>query len=278
MNATSIPKDPAQPDAITYQPRDLEIVKQYNRDSYVAEFGEQPPSADPAFPAKYWFDTSKATEGEGAVYYSRINPSTGTRELISIPKAIARRVNIPGAKTYPAYVPAPTPAVVLFNGVINRGVDPAELSTEEQAKAMVVETGAIEYLDFTPVFGALAVDLRGETRRMLVLRYADNRPYPYVGQLMVEKNRYGIGAPVQVVKDGPTAPDWTPTDTNETVAKGEPYWVPQRALLPNEKVVVANFVVQVMRTDKDTASAAGGGLTAEEHTMLVEIHQNTKKV
>ena len=280
MNAKSLPKDPAQPDSLSYQTRDLEIFAQFDYDTYVKTFGEAPPAPLANQPAKSWLDTSKATEGEGTILYQRINPTTGVMEIITMEKSIARRVNIAGRATYPQYLPTPTPAQVVYQGIPQRGVDPAELSTLDEAKAMKAETGAVDIVDGTPYLGLLTVALNGEPRRMWRLVFADGRAMPFVGQLLVEKNRYGIGAPVSVVKDGPTAPDWTLAETNESVAKGEPYWVPQRKLLPNEKVVVTLAGgAQIFRTDLDAAPAAGGGFTAgEAEYLLTTVRDTNRKV
>ncbi len=277
---TALPKDPAQPDAITYQPRDLEILPQYDHDAYVKTFGEEPPAPLAAYPAKYWADTSKATQGEGTIYYQYIDPADGVQRLLALDKSIARRVNIPGKVAYPAYTPVPTPATVIFNGTLQRGADPADFSTRKEAEAMKTETGASAILDGTPKDGLLTVALNGETRVMWRLIYPDGREPMNVGQLLVEKNRYGIGAPVKVITEGVTSPpDWALTETNESVAKGPATPVPQRGLLPNEIVLTGAFGVQIKRTDMDNATpATGGGLTAEQDTILRETNAIVKRL
>ncbi len=279
MSAQSIPVNPPQPNQPTYQPRDLETVKQYTREDYVAAFGENPPPPLANIAQKNWFDTSDATKGDGDVTYYRIDPTDGKEDVTTMPKAVARRVNIAGKGSYPPYVPPPTPAINIVNGVPNNA-DPSLFCTIEERDALVKETGATGYIDGTPDGGGgWGIQLNGETRREWRLKYADGRQPPFGGQLLSKKYQYGYGAPVKLDPNAAVPPNWILADANESVAPGDPYWVPQRELLANERVLVGLMGVQIERTDMipvDPNPPTSGGLTAEEHQWLKDIHDWTK--
>jgi hypothetical protein len=267
MNPTSLPKDPAQPDAISYPLSALAIVKRYTLDEYRAAFGDPPPP-DPNLPYKDWFDTSASTQGEGAVLYCSGYSADGTPTMMRVPAAQARVPNYPAKKDYPAYAPTATPAVYSFLST-SAPVDPLDLSTRAEADLVAKELGG-SVVDFTVTTGMRRFVANGETRREYAVLWPDGS-WELVGNLLAKKNRFGVGAPVVA-----SGHNWEPNIGNGTVAEGDPVPVPLRQLLPNEEIVPHLMGdLQVVRKDKVTpltpTQGSGGGLTTEEHNALMAI-------
>ena len=264
----SIPKDPQQPDAISYAPSALAIVPRFTREAYEAQFGPAPAPV-PTLPYKDWFDSSPATMGDGAILYCSGYAADGTPLMMRLPKTQACRVNYPAPKSYPTYLPAPTNAVYSFrDGETTTPLDPADLATKADADAIAKELGG-SVVDFTVNSGMRRFQPNGDARREYAVMWPDGA-WELVGNLLVKKYRFGVGAPV-----APSGRNWVLLAQNTDVAPGDPVPVPLRHLLPNESVVPSLMgEIQIVRTDKQPlpSPAASSGLTAEEHRMLSEIH------
>jgi hypothetical protein len=97
MAPTSVPTDPAQPNAPIYSVVQLETVKEYNPVSYKAAWGVDPPW-DATQNIKTWFDsTLDMSDPEAAVVYRVAKLVNGVPRLTSIalPVSVAAVVNIP---------------------------------------------------------------------------------------------------------------------------------------------------------------------------------------
>lgn len=264
----SIPQDPQQPSEAQYPLSALQIVKTYTPESYAAEFGAPPPP-NPNVPYKSWFDSTRVDK-PGATRYVVGYTSDGKSIFQTIPNAIAARVNFPSRFEYPEYVPDPTKAVYQLNGTYAGPVDPKDLCDWDTARAIAQELGAKGIEDATPMTGMYVFVPNGETRRELLIQFHDGSS-EVAGQLLAEKNRWGVGAAVKVVGN-----NWELAVENAAVADGPAVPVPLRALLPNERISTSLVGISiVVRTDLRPTTSADffdryGKMIAEIHSAVVK--------
>ncbi len=171
----------------------LEMFKQYTRAQYEAEFGVQPPPFDVTRPDKLWFDTS-----ETAGNYTRISRDAAGKPSIvpmTMSRELAASVNIPGAYRYPRYVVVPTLAEVVLpandGSVVRLPIDPGQLASEAEARALAAAIGGIFEIDAS--WYASSAEWKGESRRLYNIVLGDERAN--AGQLLQAQAVNGVGAP-----------------------------------------------------------------------------------
>jgi hypothetical protein len=128
--ASPLPTGYAQPDLPEYPISDLYLFPVYtNRAAYLAATGKQAPAFNPAWPIKEWFDPSPS--GNPYLVFSASTPPSYTTEA-PMPAVAAGAVNLPGAYTFPSFVPAQTDATLAPYGT---PISAIELCTLAQAQA-----------------------------------------------------------------------------------------------------------------------------------------------
>ena len=274
----SVPTAQPQPDQLTFPIDALALFHTYTRESYRAAFGVEPPPWNPSRVSKAWFDSTVSDSAGGQVAYQAVGQdAAGTWRILpfSIPAAEAATVNLPGSITFPAYTIAPTSAT--------RGgspINPAYLALEPDAEWVMAALGGFGLFDD----GATAIFPNfyppDEPRRSWAFLWK-GRPIN-VGQLLVQRNANGVGAPGQWdVSSG--SPVWvakplSPSGLNDT-RPAQP--VPVRALFANEQLqpVAMGFGVQVLRTDLQLAVAkTNGEFTQDDRAALTEVLALVRKL
>jgi len=167
-----------------------------DRAAYKAASGQDAPAWNPNYPIKQWFDP----EGGGSYQVYNEQPAAPALVPLTMPVAEAWTVNLPGAMSFPAYVPEPTPATqqLTLAGHIFPAtpIDPSTLSTPEQANALAqICGGTVVDPDASPS-QFFVVAWNGETRRRFKIEFGGNANLTsYVGQILQQQNAKGVGAP-----------------------------------------------------------------------------------
>ncbi|MEP6960636.1 MAG: hypothetical protein ABI995_01055 [Acidobacteriota bacterium] len=269
----SAPTTPAQPNAVSYGFRELELFKTYTRETFRAAFGIQAPAFNPSKLIKTWFDSTVPDTSDDAfvVIYKIIardqKERWGFRQLV-MPAAEAGAVNLPGQIQYQEYAIAPTTA----NRAGVSPIWPIHLSLESEAHALLKELGLPDVpLTDQGVGSSFPVNYGDEPRRMWDFAY---RGVSYgVGGLISNKYRNGIGSPghwtigdtIEWLPDPPAA---TGLDDHRA-----PREVPVRDLLPNELISAGLMGPMIVRTDlQKLAGDTAGQFSADDRTLLREIH------
>lgn len=267
---TSIPVNPAQPDAAYYNPQSLALFQTFTRDTYKTAFGVDAPAFDASRAPKTWFDSTVdlSDPANVAVYKILGKDTTGafTLKQMVIPCTEASTVNLPGTISYPAYVVAPTQAT--------RGgsaINPNYLSLQADAQNLMAAIGGTSLVDEGNLLMFPAVYPADEARRWWSIVWKNTTVN--AGLLLIDRNSQGVGAPGQWDLTG-TEPKWVPTvaATGNSLA---PRDMPLRALLPNEQLQAGPMAMaQVVRTDLVAASQqAAGYFTAADRETLQKILQ-----
>ncbi len=273
----SQPVVPPQPNAQSFGVQELALFKTYNRESYRAAFGAEPPPYDPSRPIKSWFDSTVDTSHPENVAIYRVlgldaSNQWSMRQLVLTAQEAAT-VNLAGAVQYPAYKPAPTDAT---RG--GGGINPLYMSLESDARQLMAELGGANLGDegnsavFPVTYPA------GEPRRLWYFMY---QGHPMnVGALIYNRNKNGIGSPGKWdFKTG--EPVWVPDPPGPTGLDDTrpPRELPLRDLLPNERLETGPMGVHVVRTDLVAQAAADAGLfTAADRALLQAIHDMVSKL
>jgi len=276
-NPTSEPRVPAQPQADMYAVAELALFRPFNRDSYRAAFGVQPPPYDPGRLIKNWFDSTADTSHDSNVALYRIlgQDTRGLAVLrqMVIPAAEAATVNLPGAVEYPVYVIPPSKAT-RTGAVLN----PIYLSLEADARSLMHDAGGQDLKDegADQVFPTFYPP--DEPRRVWVFQF---KGYPVnVGMALYAKNAR-VGAPGQWDFSGST-PTWTPAPAGPTGLDDHrtPRDMPLRDLLANERFEAGLMQeVSVIRTDlRPKVQGAADGFTADDRSTLLGILQKVSKL
>lgn len=258
MSLVSLPVIPAQPDLPYYPGDSLQIFTTYTRASYSAAGGGDPPTGDPTKRPKYWFDSGPGSPSDAVTYWAidTTNPQKPVMVQITMSRAEAAAVNIPGVHSYPAYVLAPTDAYTVDSaGNKLSGVDPKQLSTEDQAKQLATIWGLdpATVVSQNVIGGQYAyVWPADEPRRMWEILL--NGVLHNVGIFLWEQNTNGVGAPGSWNMAG-GEPNWIsalPATQNFPL----PAWpTPVRPLLANEAgPVIAGLMggAIIYRTDQNS--------------------------
>jgi hypothetical protein len=265
-----------QPNQAYYGVEALTLFRSFTRDIYQAAFGVEAPPYDPSRVIKTWFDSTAdvSSPNNVAVYktLAQISPGVWNLQQMVIPALEAASVNLPGAVTFPPYVPAPTKAT---RG--GSGINGLYLSLLTEAQSLMAEIGGTALADegATSVFPVVypADELR-RTWDIVFKGAALN-----VGLLLAAKYAKGFGAPGHWNTSGSDAvwvPD-PPAATGEDDAR-PPRPMPMRDLLPNEMFKTGLMGVGIVRTDLQQAiNQANGEFTADDRATLQQIYQLLKK-
>lgn len=250
---TSVPITPPQPNKPQYNVSELYLFHSYTRTSYLATSGEQSAPYDSKRKSKDWFDSTQ-TGKDGTVTYNVILNGQTQVTQITMSCTEAATLNLQGPYQYPAFVPpsAQTTAVQGLPGTQPTMINAALICEEADAVAISQEFGFPAPVDDSANQWPDPVDWRGETRRPWAITV--NGVKYMCSELIVIRNKGGIGAPGTLKLDAPGGPKFIPAP--------EPDWgnleampSPVRPLLPNEKLILWGVIGSTMveRTDLQPA-------------------------
>ena len=280
---TSLPVIPAQPALPTYGFPALALFTSYSRASFLAQFSVQAPNWNPAFPAKYWFDTSgtapssylmpdlidpTGTSGEQPLTIN--DPITGLPRALTLAEAAA--VNIPGLQTYPPYEIAPSDIIQQSTGAILTGT---YLSTFAQAVALCAAVG-------------LAVSFGGPGATIVDMDPGGEQAYTYpateqrrwygiiwqgqpltVGTILAQQNSQGVGYPGTWNLTGSTPTFVFAQPGPDGITSGAPTStvpVPVRPLLTTEYFEQVLGGSEILNTNLIQPPSSTGGTTVGDYT------------
>ncbi len=267
LTQTIGPLNPAQPDKPFYPVDEITNYKRYTRALFYQEFGQQAPPFDPKFPIKRWADTTMTEDKKRFP----IIAADGALSEVELSKSDAGFLNLPGLYSFPKYVMAPTPAVMIGPMGFAGGVPPISLSTKSQADKMAADLNAavadarMAPMNFEPYEQALfgfSINWNGETRRQWALRFMlpdGQTAAQTVGIILNQRNAAGEGAPGKwtINTSGGMVWNTTQVETGELDTRPESI-IPIRALLGNERVTPVPLTpfgignVLVFRTDRES--------------------------
>ncbi len=242
---------------------DIQIKKVYTRELYAQEFGSQPDTYNPALPPKSWV-------GSGA--FKIFDYDKGAIVDITVPGS-QDGVNIPGVKSYPAYIVAPTKASA--GGSI---INPIYMSMQSDAQTLMTELNGINLQqEDQPGFPTTypADELRRDWYFIL------NGQSVNVGALLLMKNVNGVGAPGRwdLTKSTPVwiseQPALPPAVTLPPV--GVPISLPDGAAIIYLAFPGVGWVVQMPGDQAPGTSPASGG-AASDSLMAQETNRLVKAI
>lgn len=248
-----------QPNKPFYSPDELNLFKEYNRESYFMDYGIQAPPYNPGLIIKTWKDSDITDDSANYNYNVLVKTSDGAKLMpLVVGGAMARTVNLPGQYTYPAYVVKPTDAVFETSSGHKLPVNANKLATMAEAEALKKEIGAnpvfavgeIRELDLNNPVSTL--NYGTESRRYLTISV--NGKDHTVGEVLRMRHKAGVGAPGQWGFDLELQwrPD-TPTDFGLNIPTSQYMQLPKRPLLSNEKLMVGfGGLPLVVRTDMES--------------------------
>jgi hypothetical protein len=280
---TSLPIEQGQPNQDFYGLDVLNLLKSYTRAQFEAAGGPLIPF-DPARPEQDWWDDTYAAVAptQSVRYNAVVSGAGGTAAIGSFTQTAAQMAtpNFKGLPHYSAWTPAPTRAV--YNHAApstSSPVDPKDLSTAEQAQALLAELGGTSIVDIgansvtLPNIGQVVFPVTyppDEPRRLFAVVLLSGKLFN-VGQALAEKYSAGMGAPGSWVADATqiSGLSWRATavpDGSASTASALP--VPCRPLRANERLLTSLVgglgfqTTQVQRTDlipaAEPASGPGG--------------------
>ena len=280
---TSLPIEQPQPNQEFYGLDVLNLFETYTRAQFEAAGGPLIPF-DPARPEQNWWDdTYAATSPTQSVSYNAVvSGAGGTAAIGSFTQTAARMAtpNFKGLPNYPKWTPAPTRAV--YNHAApgtTSAVDPKDLSTAQQAQALLAELGGTSIVDTgansvtLPNIGQIVFPVTyppDDARRLFAVVLSSSKLFN-VGQALAGKYSAGMGAPGSWASDSTQASglSWQAIavpDGSASTAAALP--VPCRQLLANERLKTSLVgglgfqTTQIQRTDLIPAAApacdAGG--------------------
>ena len=144
--------------------------------------GKQAPPWDPQRRRKYWADPVYEGSASKELQSYKIFEN-GEMISISMTKAEAGSLNLPGAYAYPTWIQPHTAAT--SDGQV---MGPNSLSTQKQATELAVELG-LEMAENTDH----RVSWNGEVRRMYQVKFKGS--WVNVGLLLEQRNSEGVGSP-----------------------------------------------------------------------------------
>lgn len=239
-----------QPSEQTYGVGELYLFKTYTRDSYMNEFGVQPPPFNPNKPAKTWFDKTVTTATKD---YWTVDLNKLEFIKLVLSKEDAATVNLPGSYRYDPYVVKPSECVRWIPGV---PIPPTRfndeiLSERSEAEAIAQEVGGTVRLATTDggsMAGTATKCGEGDTRN--IWEVVTSSEMNYAGYMMKAKYANGIGAPGKW-----EGLNWIPSQIPTTTSN---YMrVPVRTLLGNEQFRKTPMSTLIERTDLDPPGATG---------------------
>lgn len=253
----SKPVVPTTPAEATYPVEKLNLFPRLTRATYRELYSVEPPAWDKTRKIKRWFDTSVLEGFTGdidneVVAYDVFEPSstTGTRRLVLTVRE-ASTPNLPGAVSYPKYVVAPTPAVVITPITGERTpVNPEYLSLREEAELLARELGVGPAAIRETTLTGFTTAWNGEQRRSWVIEFRGDMHQ--ASMLLRRKYEFGVGAPGRWNLSG-QQPVWVPEqqDTGERELRPE-VPIPMRRLTEVEQLTQNPFSGWVVKR-KDLA-------------------------
>jgi hypothetical protein len=277
---TSLPIEQPQPNQELYGVDALNLFETYTRAQFEAA-GDPLIPFDPARPEQdWWDDTYAATSPTQSVSYKAVVwGAGGTAAIGSFTQTAAQMAtpNFKGVPNYPRWTPAATRAVYNHAAPSTTSpVDPKDLSTAQQAQALLAELGGASIVDIgansvtLPNIGQIVFPVTypaDDPRRLFAVVLSSSKLFN-VGQALTEKYAAGIGAPGSWLADATQISGlrWQSTvvpDGSASTASALP--VPCRTLLANERLKTSLVgglgfqATQIQRTDLIAAPACGGG-------------------
>ena len=267
---TSLPVEQPQPNQEFYGVDVLNLFQTYTRAQFESAGGPLIPF-DPARPEQDWWDDTYAAiaPAQSVRYNSVVSGAGGASAIGSFTQTAAQMAtpNFKGLPNYLKWIPAPTRAV--YNHAApsaNSPVDPNDLSTAEQAQALLAELGGTSIVDIgansvtLPNIGQIVFPVTyppDDPRRLFAVVLSSGKLFN-VGQALGGKYAAGIGAPGSWIADASQTSglSWRPgsvPDGSTSTAAALP--VPCRALLANERLLTSLVgglgfqTTQIQRTD-----------------------------
>ena len=286
---TSLPIERPQPNQEIYAVDVLNLFETYTRAQFEAAGGPLIPF-DPTRPEQDWWDDTYAaiTPTQSVSYNAVVSGAGGTAAIGSFTQTAAQMAtpNFKGLPNYPRWTPAPTRAVYNHAAPSTTSpVDPKDLSTAQQAQALLAELGGTSIVDI----GANSVTLPNIGQIVFPVTYPPDDPrrlfavvlssgkFFNAGQALAERYSAGMGAPGSWVADATliSGLSWQATtvpDGNANTASALP--VPCRALLANERFKTSLVgglgfqTTQIQRTDLMPAAAPACGAGGADPVLL----------
>ena len=276
---TSLPIEHPQPTREFYGLDVLNLFETYTRAQFEAAGGPLIPF-DPARAEQNWWDDTYAAVAPTQIvrYNAVVWGSGGTAAIGSFTQTAAQMAtpNFKGLPHYSKWSPAPTRAV--FNHAApstTSPVDPKDLSTAEQAQALLAELGGTSIVDTgansvtLPNIGQIVFPVTyppEDSRRLFAVVLSGGMLFN-VGQALAEKYTAGMGAPGSWMPDATQAGGliWQTRAVPDGSASNAPALPPPcRALLANERLLTSLIgglgfqTTQIQRTDLTSAGGEGG--------------------
>ena len=290
---TSLPNEQPQPNQEFYGLDVLNLFETYTRAQFEAAGGPLIPF-DPARPEQNWWDeTYAALAPNQSVHYNAVVAGAGGAAAVgSFTQTAAQMAtpNFKGLPRYPKWTPPSTRAV--YNHAAPSAtspVDPKELSTAEQAQALLAELGGSSVVDAgansvtLPNVGQIVFPVSyplDDPRRLFAVVLSSGKLFS-VGQALAQKYSAGVGAPGSWVADATQISGlrWQPAavpDGSASTASALP--VPCRALLANERLMTSLVgglgfqTTQIQRTDLiPTVAPPSGGAASEALLLDIQV-------
>lgn len=291
MSLNTTPNNPPQPSLPTYNFDMLATVPTYSRSSYLSNSGVQasnwadsktpdpvtgtPMPASLAGFVKLWairdgvtdpttlmVEDLSAQSGSPAMKpLTILDPVTNQPRPLTVAEMGA--FNIPGLRTYVAWVPAASQVVDIATGDI---LSPIELSTQLQAFQLAVALGlpAAAVQDGSAVGTGFYQYPASEPRRRWQLNMPGATGPLNVGRMLAQEYALGVGYPghwdLSVVGNPNWANDPLPPTDGITTGVGTIIPTPKRALLPAteyfERLLIGS---ELLNTNLAAPPSAGGG-------------------
>jgi hypothetical protein len=270
----SLAQPKAPPDREIYGVGELELFRQWTRNSFLEATGEQAPEWNPAMRIKRWYDSAAAGKPPEEPYVYRSWALVEGRPVFKtyvITNAEAATLNLPGAVAYgKRQVESTSASMVAPDGTPAGQVSANILCTLEEARALASEIErdtqlkpAVQRAEdpwpFLILWG-------GEARRIYNLLFEGGPSYN-AGLLLGRRHAEGVGAPGSWSYSAEGGLVWHPKVSRDTVEQDvrPPYPCPMRDLEPGEEVV-AGFagLLQVRRKPPATPVVLPGGMELRE--------------
>ena len=286
---TSLPIEQPQPNQEFYGVDVLNLFETQTRAQFEAAGGPLIPF-NPARPEQdWWDDTYAAIAPTQSVSYNAVVSGAGGTAAIGSFTQTAAQMATPNFKGLPRYVrwtPAGTRAVYNHAAPSTTSpVDPKDLSTAQQAQALLAELGGTSIVDIgansvtLPNIGQIVFPVTypaDDPRRLFAVVLLNGKLFN-VGQALAEKYSAGMGAPGSWIADATqiSGLSWQATavpDGSASTASALP--VPCRSLLANERLKTSLVgglgfqITQIQRTDLIPAAAPACGAGGADPVLL----------
>lgn len=256
----SVANIPAQPNAPQYPIAALNLYRSFDRASYEAQFGVQPPRYDAAKPVKKWFATD-------AAQFKVYNEDSKRIETLQLDAKSAAAVNLPGLYRYPEYVAPQNSATAQFLSSSITIADGFVRLADAQALADSLG-GTVEAT--APAFGGTFVYALPDSKLYNIRLEGSSIA---AATLLLTFYQRGVGHPGTWRTQG-AIPVFTPSPDYDGPQANSPPGVrdPIRDLLPGETLQFGLMGMLVARADKVVVSPAGGSFTDADRKLLQDVH------